>query len=259
MTSVHRGMAWNDAPLSAGPVPLWFQIAALLRGSIASGEFKPGEHLPSEAELNRAFGVSRTTARAALDKLEQEGLIKRQSGRGSTVLDSKVEQPVNLLTGFAEDMRRRGLRPSYATMSAEFVTCAADVGEALGIDDRTFAFRIVRLLSADESPIALSTSWLAPSILAGREPPARDYLDSGSLYAWLEQHCGTRIAGGHEFIEATNVRGQVADHLGVKPGTAALVARRLSRSASGAPVEYAVVTYRADRYRFRLDLASPVK
>lgn len=249
-------MAWHDTSLDIGPVPLWFQIANLLRDSIASGEFKPGERLPSEAELNRAFTVSRTTARAALDKLEQEGLIARASGRGSTVLDRRVEQPVNLLGGFAEDMKRRGLAPSYKTLVAKYAAAPADVRNALGID-AVPAFQVVRLLLADGTPMGLSTSWIAPAAFNGHPPPSRRDLDQGSLYQWLETQCGLRLAGGHETIEARILTPALAGHLGVEPGSAALVATRLSRGAGMIPVEHVVIVYRADRYRFRLDLSQP--
>ena len=65
-------MLWRSEQLSDGPVPLWFQIAERLRGALETGEFGAGEKLPSESDLNREFGVSRTTARAALDRLEHE-------------------------------------------------------------------------------------------------------------------------------------------------------------------------------------------
>lgn len=249
-------MTWHDTSLTPGPVPLWFQVANLLRNSISAGEFKPGERLPSEAELNRAFSISRTTARSALDKLEHEGLITRASGRGSTVLDHRVSQPVNLLAGFAEDMRRRGLVPSYTTLSAKFAPCPPEVRNALQ-SGPTPAFKIVRRLTADGTPMAMSTSWISPAVLSGHAPPTRRELDQESLYRWLESRCGARVAGGHEFIEARIVTSLLARQLGVEPGAAALVASRLSSSAAALPIEYAVITYRADRYRFRLDLSQP--
>lgn len=254
MSLIPNSMAWHETSLVAGPVPLWFQISNLLRSSISSGEFKPGERLPSEAELNRVFAISRTTARAALDKLEQEGLISRASGRGSTVLDRRIVQPVNLLAGFAEDMRRRGLTPSYTTLTAKLAPCPAEVQRALQAGAAP-AFQIVRRLSADGTPMALSTSWIAPAVLGDRTPPTRSELDAGSLYQWLESRCGVRVAGGHEFIEAQCLTPPMAKQLGVEPGVAALVATRLCCSAAAQPIEYAVITYRADRYRFRLDLS----
>ena len=91
--------------------------------------------LPSETEINATFQVSRATARASLERLRQEGLIRRQSGRGSIVLAPKVEQPVNELASFSEDMRRRGLRPSYSTFSAESAPARGEAAEALEIGD----------------------------------------------------------------------------------------------------------------------------
>src|ERR1700735_2594676 len=106
-------MSWNDENLLPDASPLWRQIADRLRRSIAAGEFRPGDVLPSETEINATFQVSRATARASLERLRQEGLIRRQSGRGSTVLAPKVEEPVNDLASVSEEMRKGGLGPSY--------------------------------------------------------------------------------------------------------------------------------------------------
>ncbi len=80
-------MRWDDVNLDEGPVPMWSQIADRLRRAIEDGTFKPGDALPGEAEINKRFGVSRSTSRAALDHLETEGLIKRRSGLGSIVIE----------------------------------------------------------------------------------------------------------------------------------------------------------------------------
>ncbi len=247
-------MRWNDNALSPGATPLWFRIAERLRASIMAGEFRPGDILPSEAELNAAFKVSRTTARASLDRLRQEGLISRQSGRGSIVLKPKVEQPANQLASFSEDMRRRGLEPSYATFSAASADASADAADALGIARGSAAFFIRRLLLADREPMGMSESWLPPSTLGENPGPTPNELDAGSLYGWLATRLGVRIAGAKEFIEAAIADAAMARGLGVNPGSALLVARRRSHAEDGTPIEYAVMHYRADRYRFSVEL-----
>jgi GntR family transcriptional regulator len=248
-------MRWNDDPIAPGPTPLWFQIADRLRASIASGEFQPGDVLPSEAEINVAFKVSRTTARASLDRLRQEGLISRKSGLGSVVLKPKVEQPVNQLASFAEDMRRRGLKASYATFIAAPAAPSAEAARALGIDGNASAFFIQRLLLANDEPMGMSESWLAPSALGDNAGPTTEELDAGSLYQWLSSRCGIQIAGAKEFIEAAVADAAMSQWLDVATGAPLLVARRRSHSVDGAPIEYAVMHYRADRYRFSIDLA----
>ena len=250
-------MRWTNSDLSPGAGPLWRQIAEQLRVAITSGEFSPGEALPSEAEINAIFKVSRTTARASLDRLRQEGLISRQSGRGSIVLKSRVEQPANQLASFSEDMRRRGLTASYATFTATDDEATGEVAEALGIDPGRRAFCIRRLLLANDEPMGMSVSWLAPAVLAGGQPPTPGELDAGSLYAWLASRCRARIAGAKEFIEAATADAAMARRLQVAQGAPVLVARRLSHSATGEAVEYAVMHYRADRYRFIVDLTRP--
>lgn len=246
-------MRWNDT-LPPGPLPLWFQIAERLRSAIAYGEFKPGETLPSEAEINAAFKVSRTTARASLDRLRQEGLIVRQSGRGSIVLGPHVERPANQLASFGEDMRRRGLRASYATFSAACAPASDEAAAALGLPPGSGAFRIVRLLLANDAPMGMHESWLVPAMLEPR-PPTPEELDAGSLYEWLGRHCGVRIAGAREIIEAASADATMARRLETELGAALLVARRRSHDQAGAPVEYAVMQFRADRYRVCIDLA----
>jgi GntR family transcriptional regulator len=248
-------MRWNET-LAPSPAPLWFQISERLRSAITAGEFKPGDVLPSETAINAAFKVSRTTARASLDRLRQDGLISRQSGRGSVVLKPRVEQPVNQLASFSDDMRRRGLRASYATFTADVQRTTPEAATALALPPGAPAFRINRLLLADDEPIGMSESWLAPAVLADRSPTP-DELDRGSLYAWLARHLGLRIEGAQEYIEAAIADGDMARRLDVDPGFPLLVARRRSWREDGTAIEYAVMHYRADRYRFRIDLTGP--
>lgn len=236
---------------------MWFQIATRLRDDIEKGAFRPGEPLPPESALIRRFGVSRTTARSALDQLEHEALISRQSGRGSIVLPPRVDQPLNLLSSFAEDMRARGLSPSYRTLGVSSVRAPADVASNLDLSRGRRVTAIDRLLCADGSPLALSRSWISPAALADHQPPTVDELNHGSLYRWLEETCGVRVSAGDEFIEAAVADESLAKALGIAPGDAVLKARRRSRSSDGRAIEYVTMDYRADRYRFRVELVRP--
>lgn len=238
-------------------LPLWFQIADRLNKAIEKGEFAPGDNLPSESDLNRQFGVSRTTARAALDFLENKGLIVRRSGKGSMVLPPRVDQPLKLLSGFSEDMRARGLRPSYRIRSVAQVSASQNAAAALELAPFAPVVAIDRLLLADGYPIATSVASLSQAMIGNDRSPTVAELDGGSLYSWLERCCGVRLVGGDEFIEAANADKATAQALEVRRGAAVLVARRVSRLAGGQPVEYVVMHYRADRYRFHVELVRP--
>lgn len=252
-------MYWDTANLEEGPLPLWHQIADRLREAIERGEFRPGDALPSEAKLFERFGVSRTTARASLNQLEHEGLIRRRSGKGSIVVASRVEQPLNLLSSFSEDMLRRGLKPAYETETAGLAPATAEVAEAFGVDPSTPVFRTQRLLKADGHPMGTADCWIAPGVFAAHRPPTIDELNRDSMYAWLERNCDAKILGGHEFIEAAKATRRLAAILEVPVGAPLLVARRYSHSRDGSPIEFVVLHYRADRYRFRVDLVRQSK
>jgi len=239
--------------LDPGPTPLWFQIAGRLRAAVEKGEFGPGDRLPSESELNELYGVSRTTARSAFDQLEQEGLITRRAGKGSIVLPPRVDQPLKTFAGFADEMRSRGLTPRYDTRSVQALPATSEVAENLRVEPGSPVIAVERLLLADEFPMATSQSWLSPHVLRSALPPTRAELDAGSLYQWIERNCGVRIAGGEEFVQAANADERIAALLEIDVGVATLVARRLARSATREPVEFVILHYRADRYRFGVE------
>lgn len=245
---------WREKEIEKGAIPLWFQIANILRDSIANGEFQSGETLPSEAELFRVFGVSRTTARASLNKLVQEGLVDRRSGVGSVVIEPKVDQPVSQLLGFSEDMKRRGLVPSFSLLNSKYCAAPKDVTEALGLASGDMPFMSERLLKANDRLIGHSLSWVRPDIFGPTAPPGPGILESGSLYGWLSEKLGVDIVGGSEFIEAQIADDQVVRNLQISKGDAVLVAKRTAKTAQGLPIEFAAVTYRADRYRFLIEL-----
>ncbi len=91
------------------PIPYYHQLKELLRHRIQAGVWPPGSQLPTEAEICRMFGVSRTTVRQALSELLHEGLIRRERGRGTFVNKPKIrERLVERLTGFYQDMVAQG-------------------------------------------------------------------------------------------------------------------------------------------------------
>ncbi|WP_307427571.1 GntR family transcriptional regulator [Labrys monachus] len=248
---------WNDPLPKSSPLPLWFQIAERLRDAIAQGVFPPGDVVPSEAKLNEIFGISRATSRAALDRLEQEGLINRRSGKGSVVLSPKVSQPAAEMFGFSDDMRRRGLQPSHETLFAGRVRATAEAAEALGTPVNTPLFQSRRLLKADGVPICIAVSWLSPDLFRSVAPPTAAELSEGSLYAWLGRKCDVTLTGAREFIEAAIVGDEMAGELQIAKGSAVLIVRRRSHARGGAPMEYAVLHFRADRYRLQLETGEP--
>jgi GntR family transcriptional regulator len=248
------------APLSETTrVPLWVQLAERLRGAVATGTLKAGEVMPSELELGRIFGVSRATSRRALGELEHEGLIVRRRGKGSIILRKRVDQPASKMRGFAEDMRRRGLTPSYLALETGKAAAGIAVAEALEVRASTRIFFSRRVLFADKEPIGLAESWLPLRVLRNTRPPTLEELSESSLYNWLATKCGIELRRAREYIEATVATDEKAKLLSVPRNFPLLVARRQSFDQHDKPAEYSVLHFRSDRYRFEIDLLNPPK
>jgi GntR family transcriptional regulator len=250
-------MGWDDGDLVVGAVPLWAQIADRLRDSIKAGAFQVGDDLPSESQLIARFGVSRATARNALNELASEGLVERRSGKGTRVLPAQVELPLNLLASFSEDMIARGLQPCYGEIEVSLDTLHDRAAAALDADPGNQAIRVSRLLLANGTAIAHSASWLSPRIVPPTALAAAQELSSTSLYKWLESEFGVRVTHGTEIIEGGIADAHLAEQLGVPAGSAVLNATRTARTNDAMPIEYVERSYRADRYRYRIELVRP--
>lgn len=246
-------LIWNKPLPESSPLPLWFQIAERLRDAIFKGEFMPGDALPSESQLNATFGISRSTSRAALDKLEQENLIIRKSGKGSIVVRPRIELPANEMLGFSADMKRRGLKPSYSTLFAGRAKAPVAVAEALGVTMHSLIYQSRRLLIANDDPIGIAVSWLSPALLQGHVPPTAAALNEGSLYEWLQREFGTKIIRASEYIEAAIIGNEMAAELRLTRGAPVLIIRRQSFGENNLPIEYVILYFRADRYRLQLE------
>ena len=156
------------------------------------------------------------------------------------------------MLGFSDDMRRRGFTPSHETLFAGRVRASAEVAEALGVKVNSSIYQSRRLLKADGTPIGFAVSWLSPKFLQDKPPPSIRTLNEGSLYEWLHREFGAKVVRASEYIEAAVVQAEMAGHLHVAPGAPVLIIRRSSFVEDPQPIEYVILYFRADRYRFQL-------
>ncbi|WP_344857100.1 GntR family transcriptional regulator [Planomonospora alba] len=111
-----------------GPTPVYLQIAALIRDQIERGEIAPGQPMPSEADLEREYGVARTTARRATRELREQGFIYTIQGEGSFVGEPdtprtprKTPLYQEIASKVAERIRSGEFRPNRAIPSEKLL------------------------------------------------------------------------------------------------------------------------------------------
>lgn len=232
-------------PDRASPVPLWAQVCEDLRRRISTGEFEAG--FPGELSLTEAYDVSRHTIREAMRVLREEGLIRRERGRGTTLERPRIAQSMGTLYSLFDTMTSHGVEQASEVRRLGR-TVNAVVAAKLELPDNTELVVIERLRFADSEPLAVDTSWL-PAAIA--EPLLDVDFTSTGLYAELARRCGVTVDSGSERITSLTAPHNIAELLDATTPAAVLSIERLARSKDE-PVEWRETYIRGDR--FALDI-----
>ena len=222
--------------------PRYREIEAALRERIA--RLRPGQRLPSDADLCAEFGVSRMTARHAMSQLADEGLVRRDPGRGTFVAEPPTHRRANFLMTFSHEMRRQGRMPSSRIVERRVRPPTDRERVDLRIDRESTVVELRRVRLADDEPMAVETAVLTARCSAA--VLAAD-LESGSLHEALIGD-GVVPTRGSSTIGAEAAGSDDAVLLGIPPGTPMLVERRLIYDQRGRPIERTESRYAADRY-----------
>jgi len=229
------------------PLPLYYQLKQILLRHIRDGDIIPGEAIPSEKELEEDYGVSRITVRRALGDLASEGYISRQPGRGSFVLQPKLQDRSERLSGFSESLSAQGFEVKWQILQNGMQPAPSSVAQKLGVDEGQPLLYFQRLVYADDEPIMLSTVYVnsGEGITLTREE-----IDSDSIYPLLERKYSIFAHRADRTIEATIALEDEAQLLHVKPNTPMLGIEHVSHDHKGQRVAFVRALYRGDRYKY---------
>jgi len=231
----------------SSPVPLWAQILSDLRSRLAAGEFQ--ERFPTDEALSAGYGVSRQTVREAVRRLQEEGHLVRERGRGTTLARVELEQPLRSLYSVARSVASQGHRERSEVLRFEIVRGGGAFAEALELSGEQEAVHIRRLRFVDDEPLSLEDSWLPADRALALE---RADLSSGSLYDALRVMCGIVVSGGWERIRPANPTEAQRRLLRLPMREAVFRVDRFVHDGTG-PVERRVSLIRGDRYVFRAE------
>lgn len=227
----------------SSPLPLWAQVLAVLRARIAAGDYEDG--FPTDAELAAEFRVSRHTVRDALRRLQDQGILHRRRGVGTSVVASGLEQPCGTIYSLFRSIEANGHEQRSDVLDLSVVTEPV-IAQRLELAPTTELVRLERLRRIDGSPLAHDTAWLPASVA---RPLLQIDFGRTALYDELARMCGVRPDAGAEWIRPAVPEARDRDLLELEPGVAAYLVERLA-TADGRAIEWRQTLIRADRFTF---------
>lgn len=233
------------------PVALHFKVREYILGRLATGALRPGEQVPTEAELVQLFGVSRPTVRQALTDLVNAGVIYRRPGLGTFVAEPRIEQELQRLTGFVEDMQALGLQPSARVVKIETTRVTDEIARHLDLVPGEAVTHVQRVRLANDQPVSFDDTYLPKDL--GQRIAGED-LEVYPIFALLEEKYGLKLREAEYVVEASSADRVTARHLGLRVGQPIFLIERTSYSMDGRPVDYERLYYRGDRVRYRMRL-----
>lgn len=228
------------------PIPIYYQLEELIKASIENGKLRPGDSLPSEREYAEKYQISRMTVRQAFTKLVNDGYLHRVQGRGTFVSERKIEQALQGLTSFTEDMRERGMEPGSRLLDFKVIAAPGSITHQLTIQEDDPVYEIKRIRLADGVPMALETTYIPAKLVQG----ITEEIVHQSLYAHIEKQLNLRIDHASQVIESSIANDLEARYLNINNGAPIMLIQRNSFLEDGTPVELVKSSYRADRYKF---------
>ena len=228
--------------------PRYRTIEQAIRQRLA--KLSPGAELPSDAELCTEFGVSRMTARHAMNRLLQEGLVYRIPGRGTFVGEAPTHRRANSLLSFSNEMRRQGRAPSSRLLGRALREPTREEAARLQLKYGEKVLWLRRIRLADGQPIAVESARLTLGAAAAATLAAD--LERESLHAVLVR-AGCLPTRGRATITSEPANADDARWLKMRKGDPMLVERRLILDQEGRPLEFTESRYPADRYALDVD------
>lgn len=231
---------------------LYLQIRRVILAAIRSRDLQPLQKVPSLNELSQMTGVSRVTVRQALQSLINEGWLFTVPGKGTFVAESpRIEQNLQQLMGWTDEIQRQGMTPSSKIVSFETVPLRGSVAGWLEVPDGTLGYRITRVRYADSFALALEKTHLVCARFPGLE---RFLIPEASLYHVLLEQYGVQTVRAIQFLDASEADETAASLLEIEPGKSVLVSERITYSANNEPIEQVTSIQKPGFVRFKSEM-----
>jgi GntR family histidine utilization transcriptional repressor len=221
---------------------LYERVKTFIRRKSASGEWKPGDKIPSENELVKVLGISRMTINRALREMTGEGELVRRSGVGTFLAEPRPHSTLLMIARIGDEIRARGHRYRWSVIEKSRQKATAEIADALETRTGGPVFRVACLHFENDTPVQYEDRFVnpacAPAFLAQsfeKQPPSEYLL--ATIPADEIEHTVDAVLPGAD-----------AALLRIRRNEPCLLLTRRTWSA-GVPVTLARLLYPASRYR----------
>jgi len=231
------------------PLPLYYQVYEVLRSQLANGIWNTGDFLPPIPDLAARFSVSVVTIRQALDLLREDGLVRSERGRGTSVLAGKAgTRPLNLESTVSDLIRlyeddspeQEPLDEGFAmpTLSgSEFTLCQS-------------YFFMKRAHLRDGMRYCLITLHIEEELFRRNEADFRQRLALPVLF----ENMDLKIGRAWQTLQIEKADHMVAASLKILPGDPVARVKRYITDSSNSLIYFAEAFNRHDCIQYRMEL-----
>lgn len=230
-------------------IPAYKQMYVSLKKDIQEGRYASGSFLPTESELEKLYGVSRTTVRRAIGMLTNEGYLSVTQGRGTQVQEISTSQYLNKISSFTETLRKRGYRVSTQGLHLEKIPAPDHIRDILSLKEGELVYHVQRVQCADDRPVCIMEDYVAADQVPGFALKGNG--ECISVYACLEQEYGLFLKEAIEHISAVGASFTQSQILRIPVGAPLLHSRRTASAEHGALI-YSSLYVIAERYEYQI-------
>jgi len=224
--------------------PIWRSIANTVQSEIAGGLYRPGDKLPTEAELADRFGVNRHTVRQGLASLTEAGILHSRRGSGVFVAARPTDYPLGQRVRFQQNVAASGRTPSRRITRLETRPVSTVEATALTLPTTALVHVIEGISLADDQPLAMFSSVFP----ADRLPGFLTAMAAQNSVTAALAACGlTDYTRAETRLTATLADGLQALALHVQTGAPILRSVALNVDTDGQPIEYGTTWFAGDR------------
>jgi len=212
-----------------------------------NGEYPDHSLLPSEHETARLFGVSRITAKRALNEVAAEGLCIRKRGQGSRVTYKPSGGPLKSdVQGLLDVFSDTNLLTEGQVLEFEYQSAGMRIADIFNIDATSEVQRSIRVRRLEGKPMSYLTTYVPGDL--GRHYERKHLVHQAAVT--LLEKTGVEVASAEQTITATLAEAVTAESLEIKQGSPLLRISRIVRDRQNRVVEYFVGLYRPDQFQY---------